>query len=74
MRKGEQNKSFAGNICWNQKRHDQINKKLSELAQKATAPMTFSEIAEYIGASKQAVYQIEKGALKKIRKKYLIYN
>ena len=64
------NRSFVGNIKASPERTEKINKKLAELAKNSTAPMTLSEIAEKIGSSKQAVYQIEQGALRKIRKRF----
>ena len=62
--------SFAGNIPTNPKRTEEINQRLRDLVKIATRPMTFAEIAEYCGMSKQAVYQIEKSAFMKIRKKH----
>jgi hypothetical protein len=63
---GKENKSYAGNIAHSQKRTDAINKKLSEMVENMTHPYTQSEIAEYCLMSKQAVYQIELKAKKKM--------
>ena len=65
--RGKENNSFAGNIPFNRKRTDAINKKLSEMVEDMTHPYTQAEIAEYCLMSKQAVYQIELSAKKKLR-------
>lgn len=63
-------KSFVGDIPSSNKRHNDINEKLRELAEKTDGTLTQIEIAEYCGMSKQAVYQIEKSACRKIAKKF----
>lgn len=63
-------KSYAGNVPKTADRTKQIDERLAELAAKTEGTLSFSEIAEYCGMSKQAVYQIEKGALRKIAVKY----
>lgn len=65
--KGKGYKSYAGNIPFNQERTDKINAKLKEMVENMTHPYTHSEIAEYCLLSKQAVYQIELKAKKKMR-------
>lgn len=65
---GKENRSFAGNIPYTQARTDTINKKLRQMVNEMTHPHTCSEIAEYCVMSKQAVYQIEKRAMRKIAK------
>lgn len=67
-KKGKENRSFAGNLGSSHKRTKEINSKLREMVSKMTHPHTCSEIAEYCLMSKQAVYQIEKSAMKKIAK------
>lgn len=63
-------KSFVGDIPYSNRRHDEINQKLRELVEITEGTLTQIEIAEYCGMSKQAVYQIEKSACRKIARKY----
>ena len=63
----KENKSYAGNIPYNKNRTDKINAKLEEMVENMTHSYTHSEIAEYCLMSKQAVYQIELKAKRKMR-------
>jgi hypothetical protein len=64
--RGKENKSYAGNVPYNQQRTDNINARLVEMVENMTHPYTQAEIAEYCLMSKQAVYQIELKAKKKM--------
>lgn len=63
-------RSYVGDVPASPGRTKEIDEKLAELAAKTEGTLSFSEIAEYCGMSKQAVYQIEKKALRKIAVKY----
>lgn len=67
-KRGKENLSYAGNIPYSQERTDAINEKLKQMVEEMTHPHTCAEIAEYCIMSKQAVYQIEKRAMRKIAK------
>lgn len=64
--RGKENKSYAGNIPYSQQRTDKINARLVEMVENMTHPYTQAEIAEHCAMSKQAVYQIELKAKKKM--------
>jgi len=68
--RGKENRSYAGNVKKTGVRTKKINEKLSEMVDNMTHPHTCAEIAEYCVMSKQAVYQIEKKAMRKIANKY----
>lgn len=67
-KRGKENRSYAGNVKKTGVRTKKINSKLKEMVENMTHPHTCAEIAEYCLMSKQAVYQIEKRAMKKIAK------
>lgn len=64
---GKENKSYAGNVKKTGARTKKINDKLKEMVESMTHSYTHSEIAEYCLMSKQAVYQIELKAKRKMR-------
>lgn len=65
-----ENKSYAGDVPRSKARTDAINKRLAKMVDEMTHPYTCAEIAEFCLLSKQAVYQIEKKAFRKIANKY----
>lgn len=69
-KEGKENLSYAGNVPCSQARTDAINEKLKQMVKEMTHPYTCAEIAEFCLLSKQAVYQIEKKAMRKIANKY----
>ena len=71
-KRGKENRSYAGNVKKTGARTKKINGKLKEMVENMTHPHTCAEIAEYCLMSKQAVYQIEKSAMKKIAISYLM--